>query len=365
MKVFRLVGITMILVVSLCLVSRAADEPNFRAMGVPAEISICESTDLLSRLQLTGAQQKQLQTVLDDGKARFLTAKSKYEARPANLQRGPYRQKRDNFLRNAISDLLDDQQHQKFQQMLAVSFQSPVQPSSAFWFDLQLSDQQHEQLQDLETHWIQYALEQVTCSYEYPRHTQPRDISGYGALLKYGKEVARAAWEFVPKRDEQWNAILTPEQAKRWKQRELQTVIRLNRSAILLADFRSAREGREPLDTGTWMDNNVPYLTPPAEALQWSEKQVERVRKWVQEEDVASEPLPSSRGEHEAAMVERRRQELECLRKIIEIMTAQQRLIFWDLIGEPASGSGYLQEIKAESEAASGPTKLPPDAVRE
>ena len=66
MKVFRLVGITMILVVSLCLVSRAADEPNFRAMGMPAEISICESNDLLSRLQLTGAQQKQLQTVLDD-----------------------------------------------------------------------------------------------------------------------------------------------------------------------------------------------------------------------------------------------------------------------------------------------------------
>ncbi|MDB4664408.1 hypothetical protein OAE63_00245 [bacterium] len=43
MKVFRLVGITMILVVGLCVVSQAADEPNFRAMGVPAEISIFES----------------------------------------------------------------------------------------------------------------------------------------------------------------------------------------------------------------------------------------------------------------------------------------------------------------------------------
>ena len=105
---------------------------------------------------------------------------------------------------------------------------------------------------------------------------------------------------------------MTPEQAKRWKQRELQTAIRLNRSAILLADFRSAREGREPLDTGTWMDNNVPYLTPPAEALQWSEKQVERVRNWVQEEDVASEPCRQAEG-REAAMVEQRRQELECL----------------------------------------------------
>ena len=39
-KVFRLVGTTMIVVVGLCVVSRAADEPNFRAMGVPAEISI-------------------------------------------------------------------------------------------------------------------------------------------------------------------------------------------------------------------------------------------------------------------------------------------------------------------------------------
>ena len=90
-KVFRLVGITMILVVGLCMVSWAADEPNFRAMGVPAEISICESTDLLSRLQLTGEQQKQLQTVLDDGKARFLTAKSEYEARPAAHATRPVR----------------------------------------------------------------------------------------------------------------------------------------------------------------------------------------------------------------------------------------------------------------------------------
>jgi predicted RNA-binding protein with PUA domain len=61
------------------------------------------------------------------------------------------------------------------------------------------------------------------------------------------------------------------------------------------------------------MDNNAPYLTPPAEALQCSEKQVERVRELVQEEGLASEPLPSSRVTREAVMVERRRQELECL----------------------------------------------------
>jgi hypothetical protein len=46
-------------------------------------------------------------------------------------------------------------------------------------------------------------------------------------------------------------------------------------------------------------------------------------------------------------------------------MTAQQRVIFWDLIGEPAPGYGYLQEMKANSEAAAGPAKLQPDAVRE
>ncbi len=215
MKVFRLVGIKMILVVGLCVVSQAADEPNFRAMGVPAEISIFESADLLSRLQLTGEQQKLLQVVLDDGKARFLTAKSEYEARPAAHQRGPYRQRRDDLLKNAISDLLDDRQHQLFHQMLALNFQSPVQASGAFRFDLKLTEKQHEQLHELETQWIQYALEQVPCSYRYPRHTEERDISKYGPLLKYGANVARVAWDFVPRRDERWNRILTPEQAKR------------------------------------------------------------------------------------------------------------------------------------------------------
>ena len=43
------------------------------------------------------------------------------------------------------------------------------------------------------------------------------------------------------------------------------------------------------------MDNNIPYLTPPAEALQWSEKQVERMRELVREVGLDSEPLPSDR----------------------------------------------------------------------
>jgi len=102
-----------------------------------------------------------MQGVLGAGKARFLTAKSQYEARPVALQRGPYRKHRDNLLRNAISDLLDDGQHQLFHQMLTLYFQSPVQATFAFRFDLQLTEEQHEQLQELETQWIQHALEQV------------------------------------------------------------------------------------------------------------------------------------------------------------------------------------------------------------
>ena len=365
MKVFRLVGITMILVVGLCVVSQAADEPNFRAMGVPAEISICESADLLSRLQLTGEQQEQLQDVLGDGKARFLTAKSKYEARPAAQQRGPYERRRDNLLRNAISDLLDDGQHQLFHQMLALNFQSPVQASGAFRFDLKLTEKQHEQLHELETQWIQYALEQVPCRYRYPRHTEERDISKYGPLLKYGGDVARVAWDFVPRRDEQWNRILTPEQAKRWKQRELQSIFPFAGFDILQMDFRSAREDRKPLDTGTWMDNNVPYLTPPVEALQWSEEQLKSVQKQVRAVSFGSEPLPSDPAERAAVLAERQQQVLESMRQIEQIMTAEQRAIFWDLIGEPAAGNRLLQKMKANSEAAAGPAKLQPDADRE
>ena len=365
MKVFRLVGITMILVVGLCMVSQAADKPNFRAMGVPAEISIFESADLLSRLQLTGEQQEQLQDVLRDGKARFLTAKSKYDARPAALQRGPYEQRRDDLLKNAISDLLDDGQHQLFHQMLALYFQSPVQANGAFRFDVQLTEEQHEQLQELETQWIQYALKQVPCSYRYQRHSEERDTSKYGPLLKYGADVARVAWDFVPRRDEQWNRILTPEQAKRWKQRELQSVIVFNRFEILLMDFGPARAGREPLDTGTWMDNNVPYLTPPFEALQWSDVQLDDVQKLVGVPTFGSEPLPSDPAKRAAVLAERQQQDLQGMRQIERIMTAEQRAIFWDLIGEPAAGNRLLQKMKANSEAATGPAKLQPDADRE
>jgi hypothetical protein len=352
MKMFRIIGITMILVVGRCVVSRAADEPNFRAMGVPAEISIFESADLLSRLQLTGEQQEQLQDVLGDGKARFLTAKSKYEARPAAQQRGPYERRRDNLLRNAISDLLDDGQHQLFHQMLALNFQSPVQASGAFRFDLKLTEKQHE-------------LEQVPCRYRYPRHTEERDISKYGPLLKYGADVARVAWDFVPRRDEQWNRILTPEQAKRWKQRELQSIFPFAGFDILQMDFRSAREDRKPLDTGTWMDNNVPYLTPPVEALQWSEEQLKSVQKQVRAVSFGSEALPSDPAERAAVLAERQQQVLESMRQIEQIMTAEQRAIFWDLIGEPAAGNRLLRKMKANSEAAAGPAKLQPDADRE
>ena len=48
MKVFRSVGIPIILVLGLCVVSRAADEPNFLAMGAPAEISIKSKVSLMS-----------------------------------------------------------------------------------------------------------------------------------------------------------------------------------------------------------------------------------------------------------------------------------------------------------------------------
>jgi hypothetical protein len=354
MKVFRLVSITMILVVGLCVVSQAAEETNFRAMGVPFAISTFESPDLLSRLQPTREQQKQLQVVLGDGKARFLTAKSAYDARPVALQRGPYEQRRDDLLKNAISDLLDDGQHQLFHQMLALYFQSPVQANGAFRFDVQLTEEQHEQLQELETQWIQYALKQVPCSYRYQRHTEERDISKYGQLLKYGADVARVAWDFVPRRDEQWNRILTPEQAKRWKQRELQSIFPFAGFDILLMDFRSAREDRKPLDTGTWMDNNVPYLTPPFEALQWSEEQVKNVQKQVRAVSFGSEALPSDPAERAAVLAERQQQVLESMRQIEKIMTAEQRAIFWDLIGELAAGNRLLQKMKANSEAVWG-----------
>ena len=119
------------------------------------------------------------------------------------------------------------------------------------------------------------------------------------------------------------------------------------------------------MDTGTWMDNNVPYLTPPVEALQWSEEQLKSVQKQVRAVSFGSEALPSDPAERAAVLAERQQQVLESMRQIEQIMTAEQRAIFWDLIGEPAAGNRLLQKMKANSEAAAGPAKLQPDADRE
>lgn len=335
----------------------ATDEPNFHALAAPTEISILESDELRQKLQLTDQQQTQLQAVLNEGKARFLTAKARYDARPDAIKRGPYQQRRDQQLQNSLSDLLNDEQHQLFHQMLTLRFQSPVQASAAFQYDLQLTDQQHAQLHQLETQWVLHALQQVPCDYRYQRHTETRDLRSVGLLKTYGAAVAQAAWQFAPRRDEQWNRILSPQQAKRWKQREMQWVFQLMRFDALLLDLEPARSNGVLPATGTWIDNNVPYITSPAAALQWSEQQQADLRNLIRPVRFGMQPLPSDSKQRTAVMQERQQQELDCMRNIEQIMTAAQRAIFWDLIGEPARSNRFLLRMKANSEAVSAESR--------
>jgi|GEM_PF-2482555 len=350
-SIFRLLSVTMIFVAGQCTISRAADEPNFLAMGIPPEIFIFESADLRNLLHLSDDQREQLQSgILKEAKASFLDAKTQYDARPSSQRRGPYMQRRNNRLKNVISDQLDDRQHQLFHRMLTLIYQSPVNSNGAFRFDLQLSEDQLEHLRDLETQWIKHALDQVNCDFQYQRHTEERDFSKYGGLLKYGKEVARAAWVFTSKRDEQWSQILTPEQAKQWKQRELQSIFPIKKFDVLLIDFQPARDGRELLDTKTWMDMNVPYLTPPREALGWSEQQFKEVQELAQSVRFDWSALPSAPEARASLIAERQQQEVKCLQKLEKIMTEKQRAIFWDLFGEPTPGNRYLHELKAKAQ---------------
>lgn len=352
MQAFRFIIVGMVLTMGRGKVSQAAGDPNFRAMAVSPVISIFESPDLRDALRLTAEQLQESQPVLDDWKSRFLAAKAKYDARPAAYRRGPYILWRDTALVNSVSDLLDEEQHQKLHQMLTLFRLSPVQASAAFRFDLELKEEQHEQLLGLETQWVLHAMNEVDCEYRFPRHTEERDISKLGALLRYGPEVLRVAWTFTPVRDARWNEILTPLQAKHWKQRELQSIFAFRKLDVLLLDFRSARESKKPLNTGTWMDDKIPYLVPPFEVLQFSEDQLIGVRELIDSVRYTSDSLPNDPAERNAMLAKREQQEMICLQKIEQIMTEQQREVFWDMIGEPTAGNRFLKALKTSSDAA-------------
>jgi hypothetical protein len=361
-QLVRLLFITIVATTLLHGVALADDEPDFRTIVAPYVVYVCESPDLLKPLNLTVEQQEKLKAILDKWKPEFLAEKRELDSRPEGKKRRyTSRPRRDARLRNTISDLLEDKQHQIFHQMLELWLRSPVQSRHAFQFDLGISDKQHIQLKGLETKWILRALDETTCDYRYQRHTEERDYSQMGKLLAYGSAIARFEWQFKTERNTEWNRILTAKQAKRWKERELQLAIKenpSNRFGILLVDVS------KHIPFGTSL-STVPYYIPPFEALKWSDEQLPKIQALVKSVswDFRDRPWKEAGKDMSSWMKAQKKREIKCMGQIEEVMTAEQRATWWGLIGEPDAKDSFLRELKANSlsEAKSRETESTPD----
>lgn len=71
--------------------------------------------------------------------------------------------------------------------------------------ELQLTQQQHESLHDLEVAWIRHAM---------PTMADKR-LETRAEQLEFVHVAATLAWSFKPERDRGWRAIVTNEQASR------------------------------------------------------------------------------------------------------------------------------------------------------
>ena len=162
----RLFCITVVATTLLPVVALADEEPDFRTIVAPYVVYVCESPDLLKPLNLTGEQQEKLKEILDKWKPEFLAEKRELDSRPEGKKRRyTSKPRRDARLRNTISDLLDDKQHQIFHQMLELWLRSPVQSRHAFQFDLGISDKQHVQIKGMIRVPLKGDMKEITCDY--------------------------------------------------------------------------------------------------------------------------------------------------------------------------------------------------------
>jgi hypothetical protein len=331
----------------------ADDQTDFRAVQVPVEMSVCESSELLDALKLTDEQRTLIDRRLGQWRTDFLAAKKEFDSHPEGSRGRRSVSSRDKGLRNAISDLLDDHQHQLFHQMLALWRQSPANYVQAYQFELDLSAEQLVRLHGLQTQWTLYALAEVPCDYRFPRHTEPADPNRVANYRDYSYAVAEAAWKFAPRRNAAWNQIVTPAQSQRWKERELQWAFQVNGFPILTVDFSPSRQGTGQLRTGTVLDYVVPYYTPPFDALKWTDDQVREVNQLIEAESVATREFPSDREQRRVWFEEESRRKAKCMLLIEQIMTPEQQKTWWRLVGELSlAGNFQLEMMKRSSLAA-------------
>lgn len=307
----------------------AAGEHDFRVLGAPPEVHICESTELLDLIKLTGEQRQTLAERLGSWKVEYLARQAEIDMLPADDLRGRrgWPPDRDRELNAEIVALLEDDQRERFLWVLALWNLGPVKYATAhrreYQSELKLTPDQYRELYELQTQWVQEALPYVTADGQPILGEQSRGVN-YQVVVVIGT----AGWRFKADRDARWSDILSTEQARRWRQIELQQL-------LLPQGVRFLVTGHDPPRTSGSYANFVPYFEAPAESLKLSAEQKSRLLAICTDYEKSLNPSSQPGVDREERIAALREKQKDALRQIEDVFTEEQRQRWRALLGEP------------------------------
>lgn len=318
---------------------------DFRAVAAPPDIYVLESPELVELIDLGETQVSELDHIVQGWKTEYQRKKQEMDALASDDQvsRRGWPPTRDKELHASITRVLDEQQFQRFSEILELWTKGPVQSGEAFRLDrtgeLQLTADQHVALHKLDTRWVLDSFPKFTGRFEFLKPGEDISRSIFARQMRDRWDASTdLAIEFKPERDRLWSQILSPQQKSRYRELEFQTAF-LSYGFRVFVENAGALQRSDRPKTGTSYDYIVPYFLAPTEVIGWSEDQMENVRAIVGEFDSHSFEHPRTRdawAERAAAQRELMRRYLQ---KIEAVMTAEQRQRWRDMLGEPASSS--------------------------
>lgn len=318
-----------------------ADEFDFRSQWAIPSVWLFESPQIRQELKLTDQQSEQINGLIKEWKAIVLKARKDHET-SSHLPGSRTRTGRNRIpitsVRKAIRKHLTAEQLPRFDQMILLWNFSPVQSGDAIRFgELELSVDQLRELYALNITWVLHGLKELDYSFRSQRSdTQVTAVRrDFSKWRTYMEDQTRLAWQFKSDRDVEWSRILTPAQASRWKELELQKTFGLDPFAVLVTDYSLREKGQIPR-TGKSSDYVVPYFTPPASVLKLCDEQKQRIQKLIAEFN-DQEKIPRGRSSEERqAWIEAMARRQQHYMDLIEAELAdQQRTALRSLFGEP------------------------------
>lgn len=316
-------------------------ESDFRTLGAPPEIHVSESRQLMALLQLNDSQQSELREIIARWKSDYLARKNQIDSLPPNdsLGRRGWPPSRDRSLNATIDELLNDEQYQRFNEILALWNFGPVRSANAFRYDwqgeLKIGSEQHRQLHDLNVQWVLFALPRLQGKFPFARNSSDQDRGlNFRQSMDRLQQIATDAWKFKPERDQEWVGILSAEQARRWRQLELQRQFHSEGFRVLTKSY-AERDALHLPNTGVMDDYRVPYFDFPARSLRWTPQQQTQLAKRISEFENQQGTRPQNRQEFIQWSRDQGELQRRYLRKIEAMMTEKQKKQWRQAVGDP------------------------------